>query len=115
MVLSGATEIDSQRAAINFLSDECFLALNGTLNINKVSWCKTSWPTSASINGNTNVNDILNILEKFVEISIRHLKGKVANEECLGWGVLPGFSSRFVLVVNHETAAFQDGLVFGFD
>lgn len=90
--------------------------LDGALNVDKVGVCETSWLTSSTIDSNTDINDISNITEELVEISIGHLKGKVADEESLGWWVLlGGLASGLVLEVDHHSAAFEDGLVLGLD
>ena len=76
---------------------------------------ESSWLASASVNGNTDINDISNITEELVEISIGHLEGKVADEESLGWWVCDVLTTGLVLVVDDETAAFEDLLVLSFD
>jgi hypothetical protein len=78
--------------------------------------CKASWLAGTPVNGNADIDNVSNVAEELVEISIGHLKGKIANEEGLGWWVLSsvlGFG--LVHVVDNETAAFEDGLVLGFN
>jgi len=97
------------------LALESLHALGGALNINKVGVGESSWLTGASVNGNTDINDISDITEELVEISIRHLEGKIADEESLGWWVCGWLTAGLVLVVDDETAAFEDLLVLAFD
>jgi hypothetical protein len=77
--------------------------------------CETSWLTGTSVNGNANIDNVSNVTEELVEISIRHFESKVANEESLGWLVLSSFRFGLVHEVDDEAAAFQDSLVLGFD
>lgn len=114
--MTGASaEVDSQLAAIDLLVDKSLLALHSALDIDEICVSKSSWLSSTSINGNTNINDIANVTEELVEIGIRHLEGEVANEESLGWRVVCITSARLAHVVYNDTAAFEEGLVFGLD
>ena len=76
---------------------------------------ETSWLTRASVNGNTNIDHILDITEKLVQIGIRHLECKVANEEGLGWRGLTNIALRLVHVVDDKTAALQNAEILGLD
>ena len=114
--LSGtSTEIYSQGTAIDFLPHKRLLTLNSTLHIDEVSVSETSWLAGTSINCNTDVDDASNITEELVEICVGHLEGEVADEEGLGGGVFSVLALGLVHVVDDEAAAFEDGLVLGFD
>jgi hypothetical protein len=114
--LSGtSTEIHSQGTAIDLLPHKSFLALNSTLHIDEVSVSETSWLAGSSINGNTDINDASNVTEELVEICVGHLEGEVADEEGLWGRVLSVLALGLVHVVDDEAAAFEDGLVLGFD
>jgi hypothetical protein len=77
---------------------------------------ETSWLTGSSVNGNTDVDDVSNVAEQLVEISVGHLESEVADEERLGGLVLFAWLvGGLVLVVDDHTAAFEDGFVLGFD
>ncbi len=77
---------------------------------------ETSWLAGSSVNGNTDVNDVSNVAEKLVEISVGHLESEVADEERLGGCVLGAWLvGGLVLVVDDQTTAFEDLLVLGFD
>lgn len=90
-------------------------ALDGAVNIDKVGVSESSWLTSASVNGNADIDDVSDITEELVEISIRHLEGKVSDEESLGWGVCGFLPTGLVLVVDDKTAAFEYFLMLGLD
>lgn len=74
---------------------------------------ETSGLASASVNGNSDINDISNIAEELVEISIGHLECEVTDEESLGRRVVSVLALSGCLVVNHEAASFENGLVLG--
>jgi hypothetical protein len=61
--------------------------LGGTRNISKVSMSETARLASSAINCDTNINDILDLGKEIVEISIRHLKGHVPDEQRFARGV----------------------------
>ncbi len=77
---------------------------------------ETSWLAGSSVNGHADVDDVSNVTEQLVEISVRHLEGEVTNEEGLGGLVLGArFVGGLVLVIDDQATAFEDGLVLGFD
>jgi len=80
---AASAEINPQLATINLSPHKSFSALGGALHINKVSVGETSWLASTSVNRNPDIDDISNITEELVEISVGHLEGKVANEQSL--------------------------------
>merc|ERR1719262_1720681 len=108
-------EIDSQLSSINLLSNQCLLPLDGTLNIHEIRVGESSRLASTSIDSNTDIDDISDVTEELVEISIRHLESEVADEEGLGGWVGGIFTAGCVHVVDDEAAAFEHGLVLGFD
>ena len=69
-----------------------------------------------SINGHTNVDYVLDVPEKVVEVFISHLKRHVADEQSLRRGIL-GAGIRFrgplspYTVLHRQAAAFKDLLV----
>ena len=73
--------------------------------------CESSGLASASVNGNSDINDVSNIAEELVEISIRHFECKVTDEEGLGGRVRSVFTCLGCLVVDHKAASFVNGLV----
>ena len=77
--------------------------------------CETSGLTGASIDGNSDINDIANIAEELVEISIGHFECQVADEEGLGRWVGFIFASGDGLVVDYESAPFINCLVLCFN
>lgn len=76
---------------------------------------KSSRLASTSINSNTDIDDVSNVTEELVEISIGHLESEVADEEGLGGWVGGIFTAGCVHVVDDEAAAFEHGFVLGFD
>lgn len=105
--------IDPQHPAIEFLSLKILEALHRGLSIHKIRMCKASWLTCPSINGDPDIHDILDVSEKFVEICIRHLKCKVANEQSFARRVNTHRSRGLELVVYNEAAAVHDSLILG--
>lgn len=77
--------------------------------------CESSWLSSASVNGNPDINDVADVAEKLVEVGIRHLEGKVSNEEGLGRRANLVFTLRLCHVVDNETATLHYGLVASFN
>lgn len=80
---------------------------------------KASWLAGSSVNGDTDVNDILDLAEEIVEVLIRHLEGHVADEEGFRRRV-PGSEARSVAgpfflegVLDEHAAALEDLLVEG--
>lgn len=72
---------------------------------------ESSWLTSAAVNGNTDVNDVLDVAEQLVKIGIGHLESEVADEEGLGWGVLLAGLLGVGHVVDDHAAAGEEGVV----
>lgn len=107
--------VHSQLAAIQLLSDKSFLSSNGTLDITEISVCESSWLSGSSVDGNTDINDIVNITEELVEIGIGHLEGDVTDEEGLGWLGWPSGLVGFEHIVHNDAAALKDRLVLGLD
>jgi hypothetical protein len=106
-VLSGSsTKVNSQCTTINLLAEESLLALDGTLSVDKISVCETSWLTGTSVNGNSDINDISDITEELVQVGVGHLESKVADEESFGWRVLLSPLTSLGLVVDNNTATF---------
>lgn len=110
---SPGAEIDSQFASIDLLAHKLLQTLHSAIHINEVCVCETSWLAGTSINGNPDIDNIANVTEELVEIGIRHLEGKVANEEGLGGRIGGGAALGLGHVVDNEAAAFHDGLVLG--
>lgn len=73
----------SQCASIQLLAVEGLLCSDSTLDILEVSVCESPWLSGTSVNGNTNINDILDVTEKLVEVGIGHLEWDVTEEESL--------------------------------
>lgn len=46
---------------------------------------EASWLTGPSVNGDSYVNNILDIAEQVIKIFVRHVEGHVANEKGLAW------------------------------
>lgn len=109
-----STEIYSELTTIDLLSNQCLLTLDGTLDIDEISVGESSRLASTSVNGNTDIDDVSDVTEELIEISVRHLKGEVADEEGLrGFGLSRSTLAALVHVVDNETATFNDGLVLG--
>lgn len=66
---------------------------------------KASWLAGASINGNADVDDVLDATEKIAEVSVRHFKRHVANEEGSGRRVLCYIRAIAALVVRRVRRA----------
>jgi len=107
--------INSQNAAIDLLTLESLHTLNGALHINEVCVGESSWLAGASVNGNTDINDISNVTEELVEVRVGHFEGKVTDEEGLGRWVAVFRTAGLALVVDNETAAFINCLMLGLD
>ncbi len=76
---------------------------------------ETSWLAGAAVNGNTNVDNVLDVAEKLVQVGVGHLESEVADEEGLGWGVLGAVLGGVGHVVDDHAAAGEDGVVEGLD
>lgn len=105
--------INSQLATVDLLVLKCFKALRCAFHINEICVCETSWLASASVDGYSDINDIADIAEELVEISIRHLECKVANEQGLAGWVVDSVALGLRLVVHNQSAAFENTLVLG--
>jgi hypothetical protein len=103
--------VNSQFATVNFLANKCSQTLSSTFHIDEIRVGETSWLASTPINGNSDINDILNITEELVEISIGHLEGEVADEEGFGRRVGRIIPRRFCHIVNDKSATFKDCLM----
>lgn len=110
---SWAAVIHSQSASVDLLVLEEFQSLNSALNIDEVGMCETSWLSSASINGNSDVEDVANITEKVVQVGVRHLESKVTDKKGLGWILHDPIYVGLELVVDDHLATLIDGVGLG--
>ena len=99
------------------------------LDVDEVSVRETSWLSRTSVDGNTDVDDVSDALEKVVQVTVRHLEGHVSDEESLGgrveWSVgsveaawtLAGLKSLGLVrsILHGEAAAFEELLVESFN
>ena len=60
------------------------MSLGGALNIGKVGMGETTRPAGVTVDGNADINDVVEIPEQFVQVSIRSLVGNVANVQRSG-------------------------------
>lgn len=73
--LAGAVGVvESQSAAIGFLLFKNLHAFHGTFDIDEVGMCETTRLSGASINGNSDVDDVSDTTEQIAQITIGHLK-----------------------------------------
>lgn len=104
-------EVNTERSVVDRLALENLKSLLSGRNISEVSVSESSWLTSATVNGNTDVNNVLDVAEQLVEIGIGHLKSEVADEQSLGWGVLLAGLLGVGHVVDDHAAAGEEGVV----
>ena len=86
--------IQPQLPAVRFLLLKLLHAFHSALRINELNMGEASGLTGPSINGNADFNNVLDRLEKCIQITISHFEGHVAEEEGIGrWieGLLRSF------------------------
>lgn len=77
---------------------------------------ETSWLASPSVDGNTDVNNILDIAEEVVDVRVRHLEGKVSKEEGLAWFSGPSdLLSLGARIVDDQVTALKYCLMSALD
>jgi hypothetical protein len=80
----GLAKVDADLAAVDGLAGKKLLCLAGARNVDKVSVGKASGLAGPAVNGNANVENVLDVAEKLVEVLVRHFKRHVADEEGAG-------------------------------
>lgn len=113
--LGAGREINSQGAVVNGLALELLHSLLSGSDIGEVGVGETSWLTGAAVNGNTDVDNVLDVAEELVQVGIGHLESEVADEEGLGWGVLGTVLGGVGHIVDDHAAAGEDSVVKGLD
>lgn len=113
--LLGGAVVESQNAAVDLLALEGLHALHGAGNIDEVGVGETSWLAGASVDGNADIENVLNVTEHLVKVGIGHLEGEVANEERLGRGVCNLIWAVLGHVVHDQSSALEGSLVLGLD
>lgn len=103
--------VNTEGTVVNRLALELLHGLLSRRNISEISVSESTWLTSAAVNGNTDVDDVLDIAEQLVQVGVGHLEWEVANEESLGWGVLGTVGLRVDHVVDDHAAAGKEGVV----
>lgn len=93
-------------------SGKLLLCRNSRLDIGEVSVGKASWLTGSPVHSNPDIEAVLNVLEKFVDVIISHLVVHVANEQGLGWWVRSHpIVARPGKVLDVEAPSIEDGVV----
>lgn len=104
-----AGEVNPEAAAMEILALQLLPSLLGARNIDEVGVCEAPGRAGAAVDGDTDVNDVLDIFEHVVEILVGHLEGHVADEERFARGCWCGVAPALFLVELHdEAAAFED-------
>lgn len=99
---------------MNLLGGEDLLCLSGALDVEQIAVGEASWLTSPSVNGDSHINNVLDIAEQVIEIFVGHVEGHVANEKGLGWvvdagGTIEGSSSPVAVVESLSGAVRLNG------
>lgn len=103
--------VNTEGTVVNRLALELLHGLLSRRDISEISVSESTWLAGAAVNGNTDVNDVLDIAEQLVQVGVGHLEWEVADEEGLGWGVLGTVGLRVDHVVNDHAAAGEEGIV----
>jgi hypothetical protein len=93
-VRGALAEVNTELAAVNGLASKSGLCLCGARNVDKISVGKASGLTGPAVNGNADVENILNVAEQVIEVLVGHFERHVANEE--GAGRRSGLESAVV-------------------
>jgi len=111
-----ASIVQSQVSAVDLLRLEHFLGLLGILSRDEVGVGETSWLTTPSVDGDSDVQNVLALAEEVAEVLVGHLERKVANEESLARWVPRLVADRVVglaadVVLDDHTATLEHLLV----
>lgn len=79
--LDALAEVDLQSATVRCLAAKDLKSSLGTGDIEEVGVGESPGVTGLAINGNTDLNDVANALEEFIEFSVCKVVGKVADVE----------------------------------
>lgn len=79
---AGNTVVNLQSSTISILFRQHLQSLGGTFDIDEIGVGEASRLSTSSIDGDSDVDNVPDISEEFVEIFIRHPEAHVANEEC---------------------------------
>lgn len=108
--------VDPQVTAIDLLASQLLHTSSGALLIGELSMGETSWLAGTSVDCNSDVNNVADILEQSIQIGIGHLEGQISDEKCLAWRVLRSFSwLRSNLVVADDFATCELGIIESLD
>ena len=124
-VVATLGKINPESSSIDLLFLQIFHALLRASHVRKVRMCETPRLTRSSIDRDSDICDIPNVAEKFMEVLVGHVKGHVADEESPRWRMRlagsteagKGISSRGVtggassLVLDAEASAGKGHLV----
>ncbi len=114
-----AAVIDSQLPPVHFLVIQQVISLLRTRNIDEFSMSESSGLSSFPIDSDSDINNVVDFSEQFIEIFIGHLERHITDEQCLGRGVAGSGVSGSSLwpcslldgVLHCQSAAFEDLLV----
>lgn len=103
--------VNPEGTVVNRLALELLHGLLSRRDISEISVSESTWLAGAAVNGNTDVNDVLDIAEQLVQVGVGHLEWEIADKEGLGWGVLGTVGLRVDHVVDNHAAAGEEGVV----
>ena len=105
--------VKSQHSPVRLLTLEMLHAFHRTLDVHEICMRESSWLAGTSVDGDADIDHVLNALEEIVQITVGHLEGHVTDEEGLGGRIQRLVRADWVRLAALEVAGLKRGVLDG--